>query len=138
MEIQRLQPNITAMPNDKPKVQPSGNTDLWEPVLRVSFRISNTESLPGAAVPQLYVAFPQDTTPSGTPEQVTYGFSKPSMQPQKSQKVTFELLRRDVSYSDSVQQTLSSLTGHSRSALASTPGTWRQRLLSRSDQIENS
>jgi beta-glucosidase len=51
-------------------------------------------------VPQLYVGFPQDTTPSGTPVRVLRGFSKKLLEAGSTEKVPFELKRRDVSFWD--------------------------------------
>jgi beta-glucosidase len=55
-------------------------------------------------VPQLYVAFPQDTTPSGTPVRVLRGFSKILMEAGTTQNVEFSLTRRDMSFWDVEQQ----------------------------------
>jgi beta-glucosidase len=46
------------------------------------------------------VAFPQETTPSGTPVRVLRGFSKKMLEAGSTEKVSFELKRRDVSFWD--------------------------------------
>lgn len=84
---------------------PGGNPDLYAHLLRVTTSVSNTGSLEGATVLQLYVTMPQDTAPVGTPVQVLRGFEKVNLQPGESREVQFELTRRDLSYWDVVAQT---------------------------------
>jgi beta-glucosidase len=98
LKVKQLNSRLTSKPDPSHEVQPGGNPDLWEPILRVSTTVTNTGSKEGATVPQLYVSMPQGSTPEGTPLQVLRGFEKIFLKPGKSQDVTFELLRRDVSY----------------------------------------
>lgn len=95
--------NATLSPvADKSKgTQPGGLVDLWSPVASASVEITNTGNRTGFAVTQLYVSFPQDTTPEGTPVKVLRGFSKSKLDAGESKSVHFELLRRDLSFWDS-------------------------------------
>lgn len=88
--------NISALPATQP-IQPGGNPSLWEGVYNVSVAVSNTGAVDGAAVPQLYVTYP-DSTPSGTPPYQLRGFEKVSLAAGETKTVGFELLRRDISY----------------------------------------
>ncbi|KAL3469791.1 glycosyl hydrolase family 3 N terminal domain-containing protein [Aspergillus californicus] len=94
--------SISSVPEDRP-IQPGGNPALWEGVYNVSVSVTNTGDVEGATVPQLYVTFP-DSTPSGTPPKQLRGFEKLSLTPGESQTVTFELMRRDLSYWDIISQ----------------------------------
>ncbi|KAJ9143384.1 Beta-glucosidase 2 [Pleurostoma richardsiae] len=93
---------VTSAPEDLP-VQPGGNPALWEALFNVTVSVSNTGSVAGAAIPQLYVTFP-DSTPAGTPPKQLRGFDKVVLAPGQTRKVAFELLRRDISYWDVVSQ----------------------------------
>ncbi|KAL4914695.1 glycoside hydrolase superfamily [Aspergillus aurantiobrunneus] len=94
--------SISSVPDHSP-VQPGGNPALWEPIYNVTVSVTNSGDVKGAAVPQLYVTFP-DSTPSGTPPKQLRGFDKVSLEPGESRTVTFELARRDLSYWDIVSQ----------------------------------
>ncbi|KAH8657902.1 beta-glucosidase-related glycosidase [Xylariales sp. PMI_506] len=83
---------------------PGGNPALWETVYNVTVSVSNTGSLAGATVPQLYVSFPEDATPEGTPVRQLRGFDKVYLEAGETQSVTFELMRRDLSYWDIISQ----------------------------------
>ena len=69
--------NVTAYPppisGDPP---PGGNSALYYVVATATVTATNTGSVNGATVVQLYVGFPQDTSPSGTPPQVLRRFEK--------------------------------------------------------------
>ncbi|KAF2004117.1 glycoside hydrolase family 3 protein [Amniculicola lignicola CBS 123094] len=97
-----LQTNITASPPSLP-IEPGGNPALWAPIYNVSITLSNTGPYAGAAVPQLYLGFPS-STPSGTPPKQLRGFEKVYLERNETQTVTFELMRRDLSYWDVVSQ----------------------------------
>ncbi|CAH0028106.1 unnamed protein product [Clonostachys rhizophaga] len=79
---------------------PGGLKDLWTEVLTVDAQVKNIGVADGYAVPQLYAAFPQDTTPAQTPVQVLRGFQKVFIKAGETSTVRFSLMRRDVSFWD--------------------------------------
>lgn len=86
---------------DKSKgVAPGGLKDLWTSVAKVTVEITNVGDSAGTAVPQLYVSLPTSKTPKGTPVRSLRGFEKVYLKAGKTQKVTFELKRRDLSFWD--------------------------------------
>ncbi|KAH8897404.1 beta-glucosidase-related glycosidase [Thozetella sp. PMI_491] len=102
LEAEALDTALTSAPEAQ-ATAPGGNPALWEAIYNVTVSVSNTGSVDGAAVPQLYVSFP-DSTPAGTPPKQLRGFEKVPLAAGESQKVTFELMRRDLSYWDIVSQ----------------------------------
>lgn len=94
---------IASAPADAP-IQPGGNPELWANIYNVTATITNSGDVAGAAVPQLYVGFPVDTTPAGTPPRQLRGFEKIYLEVGESQTVSFLLMRRDLSYWDIVSQ----------------------------------
>lgn len=96
------QKKVTAFPaaTKKSTISLGGNANLWDTLLTVSVTVSNTGSVSGAAVPQIYVSLPHDEVPSGTPVQILRGFDKLSVHPGKEKSVKFALTRRDVSFWD--------------------------------------
>ncbi|KAF6816926.1 beta-glucosidase 2 [Colletotrichum sojae] len=105
LNVQQPVKNISAAPNPSTANAPGGNPELWEPVLRLTTRVTNTGPVSGAAVPQLYVSLPKGSVPEGTPLQVLRGFDKIHVEPKESKSVEFELLRRDISYWHVASQT---------------------------------
>ncbi|KAK8085760.1 beta-glucosidase G [Apiospora hydei] len=103
VKVETLDQAITATPKDEP-IQPGGNPALWAPLYNVTVEVSNTGDVDGAAVPQLYVNFPASTTPAGTPPQQLRGFDKVMLKKGEKTTVSFELMRRDLSYWDVVSQ----------------------------------
>ncbi|KAF2658662.1 glycoside hydrolase family 3 protein [Lophiostoma macrostomum CBS 122681] len=97
-----VETGISSLPADQP-TQPGGNPLLWTTLYQVSLDVSNSGDVYGAAVPQLYVSLP-DSAPEGTPLRQLRGFEKVYLSPGETQSVTFDLLRRDLSYWDVVQQ----------------------------------
>lgn len=97
-----LQVSGTLTPTaDKSKgTAPGGLKDLWTVILTVDVQVKNSGKVDGHVVPQLYVAFPQDTTPAQTPAQVLRGFHKVFIKSVETSMVRFLLLRRDVSFWD--------------------------------------
>ncbi|KAI4858335.1 hypothetical protein E4T45_00157 [Aureobasidium sp. EXF-8846] len=91
-------PELQALPDKRLGTSPGGLDDLWEEVATVSTQITNAGRRAGFAVPQLYISFPQETTPLGTPKRVLRGFEKVFLEPEASRDVTFSLRRRDVSF----------------------------------------
>lgn len=71
-----------------------GREDLWDIVATAKTSISNTGSVPGAEVAQLYISFPDA---AGEPVRQLRGFNKTTIQPGESADVTFNLRRRDLS-----------------------------------------
>ncbi|OLN97641.1 putative beta-glucosidase G 2 [Colletotrichum chlorophyti] len=105
LKIKQLVKHVSAIPDPSTPNAPGGNPELWEPVVRVTARVTNTGTVTGATVPQLYVSLPRDSVPEGTPVQVLRGFDKVSLEPKESKMVHFDLLRRDLSYWDVASQT---------------------------------
>ncbi|KAJ5637655.1 hypothetical protein N7490_007534 [Penicillium lividum] len=107
-DLQNLKPktklagNLTALPEKRP-VQPGGNPALWDTVYTLQAEVSNTGDVGGYTIPQLYVEYP-DSTPAGTPPSQLRGFDKIWLRAGQKKTVTFELMRRDVSYWDVVAQ----------------------------------
>ncbi|RWA07853.1 hypothetical protein EKO27_g7244 [Xylaria grammica] len=93
--------NVSAVADKSKGIQPGGLVDLWSSVASASVEITNTGNLTGYAVPQLYVSFPQETTPEGTPVKVLRGFSKVALDAGETRSVHFDLMRRDLSFWDS-------------------------------------
>jgi len=102
LQISPLESNITSQPEDLP-IQPGGNPALWAPLYNASVSITNTGSVAGAAVPQLYVGLPS-SAPAGTPPRQLRGFEKVHLEQGETQTVGFELMRRDLSYWDIISQ----------------------------------
>ncbi|KAF7561022.1 hypothetical protein G7046_g3149 [Stylonectria norvegica] len=93
---------ITSEPTKQP-ILPGGNPALWETVYNVSVSLTNTGSLDGATVPELYVTFP-DSAPEGTPLKQLRGFEKVFLTAGETRAVSFGLMRRDLSYWDVMSQ----------------------------------
>ncbi|KAI9037734.1 beta-glucosidase [Aspergillus affinis] len=96
--------NIPQLPPNSTRNAPGGNPALWKEVISASTSVKNTGSVSGATVVQLYLAFPQDSVPAGTPKRVLRGFEKVSLRPGESKSVRFPLTRRDLSYWDVTAQ----------------------------------
>lgn len=82
---------------------PGGNPALFENLYNVTVTLSNTGSVAGAEVPQLYISMPA-SAPAGTPSRQLRGFEKLLLEPGASETVSFALMRRDLSYWDIVSQ----------------------------------
>ncbi|KAJ5110220.1 Glycoside hydrolase family 3 [Penicillium argentinense] len=102
LQAEPVSDSVSSIPEDQP-ILPGGNPALWEPLYNVTVSVTNSGAVEGATVPQLYVTFP-DSTPDGTPPKQLRGFEKVSLVPGESQTVSFELMRRDLSYWDIVSQ----------------------------------
>jgi beta-glucosidase len=83
---------------------PGGLRDLWSPVATVTMKVTNTGSSPGSAIPQLYLGFPQATSPAGTPVRVLRGFEKVHLEAAETKEVKLTLLRRDASFWEEVSR----------------------------------
>jgi beta-glucosidase len=79
-------------------VQPGGQVDLWDVIVRVDATVANTGKVDGAEVAQLYVGIPD------APARQLRGFEKPFLNASTSTMVQFELTRRDLSVWDVVAQ----------------------------------
>ncbi|CAG9986116.1 unnamed protein product, partial [Clonostachys byssicola] len=92
----------TLAPNaDKSKGSaPGGLKDLWTEFLTVDAQVKNSGEVDGHAVLQLYLTFPQDTTPAQTHVQVLRGFHKVFIKAGTTSTVRVSLMRRDVSFWD--------------------------------------
>lgn len=89
-----------------------GNPDLWTVYATVTVDVTNTGLRAGAAVPQLYMSYPESDQESGAeangtettnvdyPVKVLRGFDKLYLEPGETSKVEFNLTRRDLSYWD--------------------------------------
>jgi beta-glucosidase len=90
---------------------PGGNPDLYTTLLTVSASLSNTGSVDGATVVQLYISLPQGYRDHQTGEPVDFpvrvlrGFEKVYLEAAKGgQTVSFDVTRRDLSYWDVKRQ----------------------------------
>ncbi|KAI9688351.1 MAG: hypothetical protein M1822_001300 [Bathelium mastoideum] len=79
---------------------PGGNPALWDTLYTATTSVTNTGSVAGATVPQLYVSLPPATAGTGTPVRQLRGFSKVALKPGESAQVQFPLMRRDLSFWD--------------------------------------
>lgn len=83
-------------------VASGGRSDLFQDVATVTATITNSGSVIGAEVSQLYLTLPSGA-PAAPPKQLR-GFTKLSIQPGASATATFNLRRRDLSYWDVASQ----------------------------------
>ena len=105
LNVTTIETNVSAQPLPVSGIPPpGGNPDLYTSLLTVTVTVTNTGSVAGATVPQVYVAPPQSGVPSGTPPQALRGFEKVYLQPNGSATLTFDILRRDLSYWDIITQ----------------------------------
>ena len=102
LQVLPLVNNITSYPENLP-IQPGGNPALWAPIYNASVSVTNSGSVAGAAVPQLYVGLPS-SAPAGTPPRQLRGFERVHLEQGETQTVGFELMRRDLSYWDIMSQ----------------------------------
>lgn len=79
---------------------PGGNPQLYDVLYKVTATITNTGSIPGDEVPQLYISLggPYE------PKVVLRGFERLSIQPGQSATFTADVMRRDVSNWDTASQ----------------------------------
>ncbi|KAF3001609.1 hypothetical protein E8E14_006395 [Neopestalotiopsis sp. 37M] len=100
LRIMSLTKSLTPVPDASKTVQPGGHPELWDDILRLTVTIKNADQTRGSTVAQLYVAFPQESVPHGTPVQVLRGFQKVRLGARGVQDVEFLLTRRDLSFWD--------------------------------------
>ncbi|KAJ8109444.1 hypothetical protein ONZ43_g6133 [Nemania bipapillata] len=72
----RVAGNISSVADRSLGIESGGLIDLWSVLANAKVEVTNAGKVMGHAVPQLYISFPQDTTPKGTPIKVLRGFSK--------------------------------------------------------------
>lgn len=79
---------------------PGGNPELWDVLYRVTASITNTGSVAGEEVPQMYLSLggPYD------PKIVLRGFDRLSIQPNQTATFEADVMRRDISNWDTVMQ----------------------------------
>ncbi|KAK6076215.1 beta-glucosidase g [Seiridium cupressi] len=102
IQAEALVEDITAAAEIQ-ETTPGGNPALWESIYNVTISLCNTGDVADAAVPQLYVSFPE-SAPEGTPPKQLRGFEKVVLEAGETQTVAFELMRRDLSYWDIISQ----------------------------------
>lgn len=102
LQTSPLAKNVTSHPENLP-IQPGGNPALWASIYNATVSVTNSGKVAGAAVPQLYVGLPA-SAPAGTPVRQLRGFEKVYLEPGQTKSVSFELMRRDLSYWDIVSQ----------------------------------
>jgi beta-glucosidase len=93
--------NLTTYPTGP--ILEGGQTDLWDELVTVTATVTNTGSVAGDEVAQLYISVP-GAGQNGTPVKQLRGFDKPSIPAGQSTEVTFKLTRRDLSEWDVVSQ----------------------------------
>jgi beta-glucosidase len=101
--IGKIVGNVTARAPSA-RTAPGGNPNLYETLFRISVAVTNTGAVAGAAVPQLYLSLPPVDGITPSPLRVLRGFEKVVLQPGQSETVTFDLMRRDVSFWDTRRQ----------------------------------
>ncbi|KAI1332325.1 beta-glucosidase 1 [Xylariaceae sp. FL0255] len=95
---------VTGKPTAGPAtgaVIPGGRADLWDTVMTINATITNTGSVTGAEVAQLYVGFPAS---ANSPPKQLRGFDKISLGAGDNGSVGFSLMRRDLSVWDTPSQ----------------------------------
>ena len=88
-------PTVSAVPAGAQ----GGDPALWEILYRVQLKLRNNGTVAGQEVSQLYLDLGNDSPP-----RQLRGFSKTMLQPNQTQVVSFDLLRRDVSIWDVTSQ----------------------------------
>lgn len=85
------------------EVLQGGQEDLWDIVVRVNVTVTNSGSVAGAEVVQLYVSLPNSDVDDQAVRQLR-GFDKSYLNASESTVVSFDLTRRDLSVWDVVAQ----------------------------------
>ncbi|OBT87077.1 hypothetical protein VE02_05029 [Pseudogymnoascus sp. 03VT05] len=88
---------------------PGGAEGLYDTVVTVTAKITNSGTVEGAEVAQLYIGLPSTAPP--TPVRQLRGFSKINLAAGESGTVTFNLRRKDLSYWDTDAQKWVTPTG---------------------------
>lgn len=87
--------NASRIPNPNAPLLPGGNVEIWATLATVSVTVTNTGSVSGATVLQLYLSYPQE---ADAPVRSLRGFEKIALSPRGSDIVQFTLMRRGLSY----------------------------------------
>ena len=93
--------NVSRMPDPATPIQPGGNPELWATFATISATVTNTGSVAGATVPQLYLSYPEE---ANAPTRSLRGFEKMDLDAGASGTVQFPLTRRDLSYWETTAQ----------------------------------
>jgi beta-glucosidase len=78
-----------------------GSSKLDEPLFEVTFTVTNTGTVSGSEVPQLYLGFPAEAE---EPPKILRGFVRVYLSPGELQQVTLVLTEREISYWNVVNQ----------------------------------
>ncbi|KAF2687644.1 glycoside hydrolase family 3 protein [Lentithecium fluviatile CBS 122367] len=89
----------SAYPTGTPTL--GGKSDLFAPLLTITTTLTNTGSVSGAEVAQLYVSYP---AAANQPAKQLRGFQKVTLEAGEEKMVEFQVRRKDVSYWDVVAQ----------------------------------
>ncbi|KAJ4370295.1 hypothetical protein N0V86_009032, partial [Didymella sp. IMI 355093] len=108
LQVQVSGANVSRTPDPAAPIQPGGNVELWATLATVSVTVSNTGSVSGAAVPQLYLSYPAE---ANAPVRSLRGFEKVALSAGTSGTLNFPLTRRDLSYWDTTTQQWTLPTG---------------------------
>ncbi|KAH6625224.1 glycosyl hydrolase family 3 N terminal domain-containing protein [Boeremia exigua] len=108
LQINMSAGNVSRTPNSAAPIQPGGNVELWATLATVSVSVSNTGSISGATVPQLYLSYPDE---ADAPVRSLRGFEKIALSAGTSGTLQFPLTRRDLSYWDTTAQQWTLPTG---------------------------
>ena len=79
-------------------IVPGGSSSLFDTAVTVTATTTNSGSVAGAEVAQLYIGLP--STAPGSPMRQLRGFEKVNIKPGASATVTFTLKNKDLSYWD--------------------------------------
>lgn len=108
LRIEVTTANASRVPNPAAPILPGGNVELWATLATVSVTVTNTGHVSGAAIPQLYLSYPDE---ANAPVRSLRGFEKVALSAGTSGTVQFPLTRRDLSYWDTTAQTWRLPTG---------------------------
>ena len=103
LEVQLKAKNTTEFPSPDVPVVQGGHPELWDTVAVVHSDVTNTGTVAGAEVAQLYIGVPAEDDPDA-PVRVLRGFAKKFLKPKQTATAEFVLTRRDLSVWDVVAQ----------------------------------